>query len=101
MSDEPLNAAALRAHSSRAARAQFAQWQVRWQTAVLAAEGALSVEFWPPAPPDQLEAGGHRRVSPRSMRCSNGGAATGIATSSTRSRRWPKAAWSRRGEERK
>jgi len=33
----------------------FAQWQVRWQTAVLAAKGALSVEFWPPAPPDQLE----------------------------------------------
>jgi antibiotic biosynthesis monooxygenase (ABM) superfamily enzyme len=35
--------------------AAFAQWQVRWQTAVLAAPGALSVEFWPPAPPDQLE----------------------------------------------
>lgn len=33
----------------------FAQWQVRWQTAALAA-GALTVEFWPPAPPDQLEA---------------------------------------------
>ena len=32
----------------------FAQWQVGWQTAVLAA-GAESVEFWPPAPPDQLE----------------------------------------------
>jgi uncharacterized protein len=32
----------------------FAQWQVRWQTAALAA-GALTVEFWPPAPPDQLE----------------------------------------------
>ena len=36
--------------------ADFAQWQVRWQTAVLASAGALSVEFWPPAPPDQLEA---------------------------------------------
>ena len=34
----------------------FAQWQVRWQTSVLASAGALSVEFWPPAPPDQLEA---------------------------------------------
>jgi antibiotic biosynthesis monooxygenase (ABM) superfamily enzyme/enamine deaminase RidA (YjgF/YER057c/UK114 family) len=34
---------------------EFAQWQVRWQTAVLGAKGALSVEFWPPAPPDQLE----------------------------------------------
>lgn len=32
----------------------FGQWQVSWQTAALAA-GALSVEFWPPAPPDQLE----------------------------------------------
>ena len=35
---------------------EFAQWQVRWQTSVLAAGGALSFEFWPPAPPDQLEA---------------------------------------------
>jgi len=35
--------------------AAFAQWQVRWQTASLSA-GALTVEFWPPAPPDQLEA---------------------------------------------
>ena len=34
---------------------EFGQWQVTWQTAALAA-GALSVEFWPPAPPDQLEA---------------------------------------------
>lgn len=33
----------------------FAQWQVRWQTSILASEGSLSVEFWPPAPPDQLE----------------------------------------------
>ena len=36
--------------------AEFAQWQVRWQTAALASAGAVSVEFWPPAPPDQLEA---------------------------------------------
>ncbi len=42
--------------------AAFAQWQVRWQTAVLAA-GALSVEFWPPAPPDQLEAVGVTRFA--------------------------------------
>ena len=35
--------------------ADFAQWHVRWQTAALASEGALSAEFWPPAPPDQLE----------------------------------------------
>jgi uncharacterized protein len=37
------------------AEAEFAQWQVLWQTAVLASPGAKSVEFWPPAPPDQLE----------------------------------------------
>ena len=36
--------------------AEFAQWQGRWQSALLAAADALSVEFWPPAPPDQLEA---------------------------------------------
>ena len=70
----------------------FAQWQVRWQSAVLASAGAVSVEF------------GHRRrrtswkrwpslVSRRSMRCGNGGAATAIANSSTRRRRWSKAAW--------
>jgi antibiotic biosynthesis monooxygenase (ABM) superfamily enzyme len=35
--------------------ADFAQWHVRWQSAVLASKGAISVEFWPPAPPDQLE----------------------------------------------
>ena len=34
--------------------AEFAQWQAGWQMAALAA-GAESVEFWPPAPPDQLE----------------------------------------------
>jgi antibiotic biosynthesis monooxygenase (ABM) superfamily enzyme len=34
--------------------AAFAQWQAEWQTAAIAA-GAASVEFWPPAPPDQLE----------------------------------------------
>jgi len=34
--------------------AEFAQWLALWQTATLAA-GARSVEFWPPAPPDQLE----------------------------------------------
>ncbi|MGP8099920.1 MAG: hypothetical protein ACLQHL_03995 [Candidatus Cybelea sp.] len=35
---------------------EFAQWHVRWQTAVLAAPGALSFEYRPPAPPDQEEA---------------------------------------------
>jgi antibiotic biosynthesis monooxygenase (ABM) superfamily enzyme len=39
----------------RASEAEFSQWQIRWQTAVLASPGARSVEFWPPAPPDQLE----------------------------------------------
>jgi uncharacterized protein len=34
---------------------EFAQWHVRWQSSVLASKGALSVELWPPAPPDQLE----------------------------------------------
>lgn len=33
----------------------FAQWQVRWQTELLAADDALSAELWPPAPPDQQE----------------------------------------------
>jgi uncharacterized protein len=33
----------------------FRQWHLRWQSAVLAAAGGLSSEFWPPAPPDQLE----------------------------------------------
>jgi hypothetical protein len=36
--------------------AEFAQWQGRWQSSLLAAADTLSVEFWPPAPPDQLEA---------------------------------------------
>ncbi len=55
MSDDPttlLVCARIIPGSERA----FAQWQVRWQTAVLASAGAMSVEFWPPAPPDQLEA---------------------------------------------
>jgi uncharacterized protein len=34
--------------------AAFGQWQASWQAAALAA-GAESAEFWPPAPPDQLE----------------------------------------------
>jgi antibiotic biosynthesis monooxygenase (ABM) superfamily enzyme len=34
--------------------ADFGQWQAGWQSGALAA-GAESVEFWPPAPPDQLE----------------------------------------------
>jgi uncharacterized protein len=36
--------------------AEFAQWQGRWQSSLLAAADTLSVEFWPPAPPYQLEA---------------------------------------------
>ena len=51
--------------------AEFAQWQVRWQTAALASAGAVDVEFWPPAPPDQLEAVAVAG-SPRSMRCATG-----------------------------
>jgi antibiotic biosynthesis monooxygenase (ABM) superfamily enzyme len=33
--------------------AAFAEWQLRWQKAVLAADGALSCDLWPAAPPDQ------------------------------------------------
>lgn len=33
----------------------FAQWQGRWQSALLASGDALSVELWPSAPPDQQE----------------------------------------------
>ena len=40
--------------------AAFAQWQVQWQSALLAAD-ARAVEFWPPAPPDQLETVGVAR----------------------------------------
>ena len=54
MSDEP-STLLLCARVRSGCEADFAQWQVRWQTAVLAASGAMSVEFWPPAPPDQLE----------------------------------------------
>ena len=35
---------------------EFRQWHVRWQTAVLASPGAVSFEYWPAAPPDQIEA---------------------------------------------
>jgi antibiotic biosynthesis monooxygenase (ABM) superfamily enzyme len=40
--------------------AAFAQWQVQWQSALLAAD-ARTVEFLPPAPPDQLETVGLAR----------------------------------------
>ncbi len=33
----------------------FAQWQGRWQTALLASGDAVSAELWPSAPPDQQE----------------------------------------------
>ena len=70
----------------------FAQWQVRWQTAVLAVAGAVSVEFWPPAPPDQMEVVALARFNSVAA-FANGGAASAIASSSTRPRRWSKAAW--------
>src|SRR4029079_5904386 len=54
VSDEP-STLLLWLRSVPACDKEFGQWQVSWQTAALAA-GALSVEFWPPAPPDQLEA---------------------------------------------
>jgi antibiotic biosynthesis monooxygenase (ABM) superfamily enzyme len=37
------------------AEAEFAQWPPRLQKALLAFEGCLSCEFWPPTPPDQEE----------------------------------------------
>jgi antibiotic biosynthesis monooxygenase (ABM) superfamily enzyme len=62
MSDEPstlLVCARVRAGCA----AEFAQWQGRWQSALLASCDTLSVEFWPPAPPDQLETVGLVRFS--------------------------------------
>jgi antibiotic biosynthesis monooxygenase (ABM) superfamily enzyme len=35
------------------AEAEFAQWPPRLQKAMLAFDGGLSCEFWPPTPPDQ------------------------------------------------
>jgi antibiotic biosynthesis monooxygenase (ABM) superfamily enzyme len=35
--------------------AAYVEWQTRWQSAVLAAPGALSCELWPTSPPDQEE----------------------------------------------
>ena len=43
--------------------AAFGEWQASWQTGALAA-GAESVEFWPPALPDQLEWVGVARFAP-------------------------------------
>jgi antibiotic biosynthesis monooxygenase (ABM) superfamily enzyme len=37
------------------AESEFAQWPPRLQKALLSFGGALSCEFWPPAPPDQEE----------------------------------------------
>ena len=54
MSDDPTTLLVC-ARINRGSESEFAQWQVRWQTAVLAAKGAMSVELWPPAPPDQFE----------------------------------------------
>jgi uncharacterized protein len=36
--------------------AAFEAWQLRWRAAVLAADGALSCDLWPAAPPDQDDA---------------------------------------------
>ncbi|MGH6749158.1 MAG: antibiotic biosynthesis monooxygenase [Methyloceanibacter sp.] len=54
MSGEP-STLLLCARIRRGSEAAFGQWQVSWQAAVLAS-AAETVEFWPPAPPDQLEA---------------------------------------------
>ncbi|MEO8422048.1 MAG: antibiotic biosynthesis monooxygenase [Hyphomicrobium sp.] len=54
MSDGPSTLlVSARVHPGR--EAQFAQWQGRWQSALLAATGAQSAELWPAAQPDQLE----------------------------------------------
>jgi antibiotic biosynthesis monooxygenase (ABM) superfamily enzyme len=55
MSDEP-STLLLCARIRSGREAQFTQWQGRWQSALLASTNATSVELWPPAPPDQLEA---------------------------------------------
>ena len=49
-----LNTAALRAHPARAARRNSASGRSAGKPR-RSPPGALSVEFWPPAPPDQLE----------------------------------------------
>jgi antibiotic biosynthesis monooxygenase (ABM) superfamily enzyme len=54
MSDEP-STLLLCARIRPGSEAAFAQWQGRWQSALLASADATSVEIWPPAPPDQLE----------------------------------------------
>ena len=54
MSDEA-STLLLCAHVRPGSEGEFAQWHVRWQSSVLASKSALSVELWPPAPPDQLE----------------------------------------------
>ena len=53
MSEEP-STLLICARISPGREEAFGQWQVGWQTAALAA-GALSVELWPAAPPDQRE----------------------------------------------
>jgi hypothetical protein len=62
MSDEP-STLLLCARIRPGSEAAFAQWQGRWQSALLTTGDTLSVEFWPPAPPDQLEAVGLVRFS--------------------------------------
>jgi antibiotic biosynthesis monooxygenase (ABM) superfamily enzyme len=62
MSDEP-STLLVCARVRPGREAEFAQWQGRWQSVLLASGNTLSVEFWPPAPPDQLEAVGLVRFS--------------------------------------
>jgi antibiotic biosynthesis monooxygenase (ABM) superfamily enzyme len=62
MSDEP-STLLLCARVRPECAAAFAQWQGHWQSSLLASGDTLSVEFWPPAPPDQLEVVGLVRFS--------------------------------------
>lgn len=43
--------------------AAFAEWQGRWQSALVASAAASSVELWPSAPPDQQEVVGLARFA--------------------------------------
>jgi len=54
MSDEPTTLL-LCARIRPGSEAAFAQWQGRWQSALLASADVTNVEIWPPSPPDQLE----------------------------------------------
>ena len=91
MSDEP-STLLLCARVRPGCEAAFGQWQIHWQTAVLATPGAVSVEFWPPAPPDQLEAVAVTRfASIDALQKWRRGDRD--RDSSTKRARWSKAAW--------